>query len=54
MRMLRWTYGRTMLDGIPNGVFRLVLEVGSIEEGRKCAGHGARRRGRQGGRGMSN
>ncbi|KAL6583987.1 hypothetical protein OROMI_003276 [Orobanche minor] len=30
MRMLRWSYGRTMLDRIPNGVFRSVLEVAPI------------------------
>ncbi|KAL6569332.1 hypothetical protein OROMI_013846 [Orobanche minor] len=30
MRMLRWSCGRTMLDRIPNGVFRIVLEVAPI------------------------
>nr|GEU94296.1 probable transmembrane ascorbate ferrireductase 2 [Tanacetum cinerariifolium] len=30
LRMLRWTCGRTMVDMIPNGVFRAVLEVDSI------------------------
>ncbi|KAL6532685.1 hypothetical protein OROGR_013668 [Orobanche gracilis] len=30
MRMLRWSCGRTMMDRIPNGVFRNVLEVAPI------------------------
>ncbi|GKD49866.1 hypothetical protein Tco_1278842 [Tanacetum coccineum] len=30
LRMLRWTCDKTMLDRIPNGVFRAVLEVESI------------------------
>ncbi|GJV84869.1 ataxia telangiectasia mutated family protein [Tanacetum coccineum] len=30
LRMLRWTCGKTMLDMIPNGVFRAELEVESI------------------------
>nr|GEV95021.1 hypothetical protein [Tanacetum cinerariifolium] len=30
LRMLRWTSGKTMLDMIPNGVFRAELEVKSI------------------------
>ncbi|KAL6560155.1 hypothetical protein OROHE_006393 [Orobanche hederae] len=30
MSMLRWSCGRTLLDKIPNGVFRIVLEVASI------------------------
>ncbi|GJW46904.1 retrovirus-related pol polyprotein LINE-1 [Tanacetum coccineum] len=30
LRMLRWTCGKTMLDMIPNGVFRAKLEVESI------------------------
>ncbi|KAL6563007.1 hypothetical protein OROHE_005594 [Orobanche hederae] len=30
MRMLRWSCGRTMLDRIPNGVFKSVLEVAPI------------------------
>lgn len=29
IRMLRWTCGKTMLDMIPNGVFRAKLEVAS-------------------------
>ncbi|KAL6572318.1 hypothetical protein OROMI_013276 [Orobanche minor] len=31
MRMLRWSYGRTILDRIPNGVFRNALEVAPIQ-----------------------
>ncbi|GKC15798.1 retrovirus-related pol polyprotein LINE-1 [Tanacetum coccineum] len=27
LRMLRWTYGKTMVDMIPNGVFRAELDV---------------------------
>nr|GEY48801.1 retrovirus-related Pol polyprotein LINE-1 [Tanacetum cinerariifolium] len=30
LRMLRWTYGITMVDMIPNGVFRVELDVDSI------------------------
>ncbi|GKA25896.1 retrovirus-related pol polyprotein LINE-1 [Tanacetum coccineum] len=30
LRMLRWTYGKTMVDMIPNGVFRSELGVDSI------------------------
>nr|GEV15765.1 craniofacial development protein 2-like [Tanacetum cinerariifolium] len=30
LRMLRWTYGKTMLDMIPNGVYRVELEVKTI------------------------
>nr|GEU56051.1 retrovirus-related Pol polyprotein LINE-1 [Tanacetum cinerariifolium] len=30
LRMLRWTYGVTMVDMIPNGVFRAELDVDSI------------------------
>ncbi|GKB86224.1 hypothetical protein Tco_0958496 [Tanacetum coccineum] len=30
LRTLRWTYGKTMLDMIPNGVFRTLLEVETI------------------------
>ncbi|KAL6580696.1 hypothetical protein OROMI_006619 [Orobanche minor] len=30
MRMLRWSCGRTLLDKIPNGVFRYALEVAPI------------------------
>nr|GEU47927.1 retrovirus-related Pol polyprotein LINE-1 [Tanacetum cinerariifolium] len=30
LRMLRWTCGKTMLDMIPNGVFRAELDVDSI------------------------
>ncbi|KAL6566653.1 hypothetical protein OROMI_015057 [Orobanche minor] len=30
MRMLCWSCGRTMLDRIPNGVFRNALEVAPI------------------------
>ncbi|GKB67127.1 ataxia telangiectasia mutated family protein, partial [Tanacetum coccineum] len=30
LRMLRWTYGKTLLDVIPNGVYRAQLEVESI------------------------
>ncbi|GKD68559.1 hypothetical protein Tco_1322649 [Tanacetum coccineum] len=46
--MLRWTYGKTMLDMIPNGVFRAELEVESIihkmREGRlRWFGHVKRR-----------
>ncbi|GJT88940.1 hypothetical protein Tco_1070657 [Tanacetum coccineum] len=42
--MLRWACGKTMLDMIPNGVFRTVLEVETIiskmREGRlKWFGH---------------
>ncbi|GJW58861.1 hypothetical protein Tco_0105592, partial [Tanacetum coccineum] len=44
LRMLRWTCGKTMVDMIPNGVFRAELDVDSIidkmREGR------LRRRGR--------
>nr|GEW69230.1 hypothetical protein [Tanacetum cinerariifolium] len=48
LRMLRWTCGRTMVDMIPNGVFRVVLEVDSIidkmREGRlRWFGHVKRR-----------
>ncbi|XP_071715160.1 uncharacterized protein [Rutidosis leptorrhynchoides] len=32
MRMLRWTCGKTMLDMIPNSVFRENLEVRSISD----------------------
>ncbi|GJX82358.1 hypothetical protein Tco_0331839 [Tanacetum coccineum] len=46
--MLRWTYGKTMLDMIPNGVFRAKFEVESIihmmREGRlRWFGHVKRR-----------
>ncbi|GJW99694.1 hypothetical protein Tco_0183608 [Tanacetum coccineum] len=30
LRMLRWTCGKTLLDMIPNGVYRAQLEVESI------------------------
>nr|GFA19035.1 retrovirus-related Pol polyprotein LINE-1 [Tanacetum cinerariifolium] len=30
LRMLRWTYGKTLLDMIPNGVYRAQLKVESI------------------------
>lgn len=30
IRMLRWTWGRTMLDKIPNEVYRNELEVAPI------------------------
>nr|GEX52692.1 hypothetical protein [Tanacetum cinerariifolium] len=30
LRMLRWTYGKTIVDMIPNGVFRAELDVDSI------------------------
>ncbi|GKF10985.1 hypothetical protein Tco_0048911 [Tanacetum coccineum] len=30
LRMLRWTCGKTMVDMIPNGVFRAGLDVDSI------------------------
>nr|GFB46791.1 putative cytochrome P450 [Tanacetum cinerariifolium] len=30
LRMLRWTCGKTMVDMIPNGVFRAELDVDSI------------------------
>ena len=48
MRMLRWTCGKTMLDRIPNEVFRTKLEVESISyklrEGRlRWFGHVRRR-----------
>ncbi|GJX05577.1 retrovirus-related pol polyprotein LINE-1 [Tanacetum coccineum] len=48
LRMLRWTCGKTMLDMIPNGVFRAKLEVESIihkmREGRlRWFGHVRRR-----------
>ncbi|GKD81028.1 ataxia telangiectasia mutated family protein [Tanacetum coccineum] len=48
LRMLRWTCGKTMLDMIPNGVFRAELEVESIihkmREGRlRWFGHVKRR-----------
>ncbi|KAL6522790.1 hypothetical protein OROHE_016637 [Orobanche hederae] len=48
MRMLRWSCGRTMLDRIPNGVFRKSLEVAPISakvrEGRlRWFGHVRRR-----------
>ncbi|KAL6508390.1 hypothetical protein OROHE_021932 [Orobanche hederae] len=48
MRMLRWSCGRTLLDKIPNGVFRLALEVAPISakarEGRlRWFGHVRRR-----------
>ncbi|KAL6535707.1 hypothetical protein OROHE_012551 [Orobanche hederae] len=48
MRMLRWSCGRTLLDKIPNGVFRNVLEVAPISakvrEGRlRWFGHVRRR-----------
>ena len=48
MRMLRWTYGKTMLDMITTGVFRAKLEVATIinklREGRlRWFGHVRRR-----------
>ncbi|GJW10248.1 ataxia telangiectasia mutated family protein [Tanacetum coccineum] len=48
LRMLRWTCGKTMLDMIPNGVFRAELDVDSIidkmREGRlRWYGHVKRR-----------
>ncbi|GKA35628.1 hypothetical protein Tco_0722119 [Tanacetum coccineum] len=48
LRMLRWTYGRTLLDMIPNGVYRALLEVETIinkmREGRlRWFGHVRRR-----------
>nr|GEW31881.1 retrovirus-related Pol polyprotein LINE-1 [Tanacetum cinerariifolium] len=48
LRMLRWTCGRTMVDMIPNGVFKAVLEVDFIidkmREGRlRWFGHVKRR-----------
>ncbi|GJZ04251.1 phosphoenolpyruvate/phosphate translocator 2 isoform 2 [Tanacetum coccineum] len=48
LRMLRWTCGRTMLDMIPNGVYRAELEVENIinkmREGRlRWFGHVRRR-----------
>ncbi|GJR45635.1 retrovirus-related pol polyprotein LINE-1 [Tanacetum coccineum] len=48
LKMLRWTCGKTMLDMIPNGVFRAELEVESIihkmREGRlRWFGHVKRR-----------
>nr|GEW78580.1 retrovirus-related Pol polyprotein LINE-1 [Tanacetum cinerariifolium] len=48
LRMLRWTCGRTMVDMIPNGVFKAVLKVDSIidkmREGRlRWFGHVKRR-----------
>ncbi|KAL6520057.1 hypothetical protein OROHE_017200 [Orobanche hederae] len=48
MRMLRWSCGRTLLDKIPNGVFRESLEVAPISakvrEGRlRWFGHVRRR-----------
>ncbi|GJS97370.1 ataxia telangiectasia mutated family protein [Tanacetum coccineum] len=48
LRMIRWTCGKTMLDMIPNGVFRAELEVESIihkmREGRlRLFGHVKRR-----------
>ncbi|KAL6559482.1 hypothetical protein OROGR_004599 [Orobanche gracilis] len=48
MRMLRWSCGRTMMDRIPNGVFRSALEVAPISakmrEGRlRWFGHVRRR-----------
>ncbi|GKE86593.1 hypothetical protein Tco_1560335, partial [Tanacetum coccineum] len=47
-RMLRWTCGKTMVDMIPNGVFRAELDVDSIidkmREGRlRWFGHVKRR-----------
>ncbi|GKC39877.1 hypothetical protein Tco_1052261 [Tanacetum coccineum] len=46
--MLRWIYGKTMIDMIPNGVFRAELDVDSIvdkmREGRlRWFGHVKRR-----------
>ncbi|GJR28853.1 retrovirus-related pol polyprotein LINE-1 [Tanacetum coccineum] len=48
LRMLRWTCGRTLLDMIPNGVYRALLEVETIinkmREGRlRWFGHVRRR-----------
>ncbi|GJU39989.1 hypothetical protein Tco_1192946 [Tanacetum coccineum] len=48
LRMLRWTCGKTMLDMIPNGVYRVKLEVetiiNKIREGRlRWFGHVRRR-----------
>ncbi|GKA40650.1 retrovirus-related pol polyprotein LINE-1 [Tanacetum coccineum] len=48
LRMLVWTYGKTMVDMIPNGVFRAGLDVDSIidkmREGRlRWFGHVKRR-----------
>ncbi|GJV29385.1 hypothetical protein Tco_1385833 [Tanacetum coccineum] len=48
LRMLRWTCGKTMVDIIPNGVFRAELDVDSIinkmREGRlRWFGHVKRR-----------
>ncbi|GJZ37483.1 hypothetical protein Tco_0583674 [Tanacetum coccineum] len=48
LRMLRWTCGKTMVDMIPNGVFRAELDVDSIidkmREGRlRWFGHVKRR-----------
>ncbi|GKB79393.1 retrovirus-related pol polyprotein LINE-1 [Tanacetum coccineum] len=48
LRMLRWTYGRTLSDMIPNGVYRAELEVENIinkmREGRlRWFGHVKRR-----------
>ncbi|GJR38233.1 ataxia telangiectasia mutated family protein [Tanacetum coccineum] len=48
LRMLRWTYGRTLSDMIPNGVYRAELEVENIinkmREGRlRWFGHVRRR-----------
>ncbi|GJS56424.1 retrovirus-related pol polyprotein LINE-1 [Tanacetum coccineum] len=48
MRMLRWTYGKTLLDMIPNGAFRRNLQVTTIvnnmREGRlRWFGHVKRR-----------
>ncbi|GJV07036.1 hypothetical protein Tco_1344692 [Tanacetum coccineum] len=48
LRMLRWTCGKTMLDMIPNGVYRAELEVETIinkmREGRlRWFGHVRRR-----------
>nr|GEY68617.1 putative reverse transcriptase domain-containing protein [Tanacetum cinerariifolium] len=45
LRMLRWTCGKTMLDMIPNGVYRAELEMETIiREGRlRWFGHDRRR-----------
>nr|GEV53100.1 putative reverse transcriptase domain-containing protein [Tanacetum cinerariifolium] len=48
LRMMRWTCGKTMVDMIPNGVFRAALDVDSIidkmREGRlRWFGHVKRR-----------
>ncbi|GJU53555.1 retrovirus-related pol polyprotein LINE-1 [Tanacetum coccineum] len=48
LRMLRWTSGKTMVDMIPNGVFRVELGVASIidkmmEGGLRWFGHVKRR-----------